>query len=78
LAENKGKNILPVMLERETNNGIDVKISNLSRFYAFKHRNIFDPWSEDLFQKLVNNILYHVRDKAPQASNYKNLELKYK
>jgi|LakMenEpi03Aug12_release.lakeMendotaPanAssembly.Ray.scaffolds.fasta_scaffold3766298_1 hypothetical protein len=44
------------MLEKEVFNGIDYKISNLTTFHAFQHPNVFNPWSEVLFQKLLNDI----------------------
>ena len=49
--------MLPIMLEREATNGIELTIANMTTFYAFKTPNVFDPWSDALYQKLVNNIL---------------------
>ena len=48
--------MLPVMLEREATNGIELTISKLNKFYAFKEKDVFNPWSEDLFQKLLRFI----------------------
>jgi hypothetical protein len=71
LAENKGEKFLSVMLEKEVFNGIDYKISNLTTFYAFKPPNVFNPWYEVLFQKLLNHIL----NQTLLASNFNNLNL---
>ena len=57
LANKLGKKILPVMLKREAKNGIELKLARLNTFYAFKFPNVFDPWSEDLYQRLEENIL---------------------
>jgi hypothetical protein len=57
LADNLKKKILPVMLQREAKNGIELYIATLNTFYAFKKPNVFDPWSEDLYQRLEENIL---------------------
>ena len=57
LADSLKKKILPVMLQREAKNGIELIIAELNTFYAFKTPDaVFDPWSEDLYQKLVQNI----------------------
>ena len=57
LAKKIKKTILPVMLQREATNGIELSISSLNTFYAFKPPNLFEPWSEDLYKKLLSNIL---------------------
>ena len=57
LAKKKEKLMLPIMLVREATNGIDLTIAKLTNFYAFKPPDVFEPWSEDLYQKLINNIL---------------------
>jgi hypothetical protein len=57
LADNLNIKILPVMLQREAKNGIELYIATLNTFYAFKKPNVFDPWSEDLYQRLEENIL---------------------
>jgi hypothetical protein len=49
--------ILPLMLQREAKNGIELIIAPLNTFYAFKEPNVFEPWAEDLYQRLENNIL---------------------
>jgi hypothetical protein len=41
----------------------------------YEPSNVFDPWSEDQFQQLINNILDLAQDKASQVSNCKNLAL---
>ena len=41
---------------KQTSGGIDYKISDLVTFYAFKPPDVFDPWSESRFQKLLENI----------------------
>ena len=56
-ANNLRKKILPVMLEREATNGIELSIASLHRLHAYRPPNVFDPWSEDLYQNLLNNIL---------------------
>ena len=48
--------MLPVMLKREASNGLELTIAKLNTFYAFKPPNVFNPWCEDLFLKLLNNI----------------------
>ena len=65
LAERIGKQMLPIMLQREATNGIDLTIADLTTFYAFRPPNVFDPWSEALYQKLVNNILDLTKDVKP-------------
>jgi hypothetical protein len=57
LADNLNIKILPVMLQRHAKNGIELKLARLNTFYAFKLPNVFDPWSEDLYQRLEENIL---------------------
>ena len=56
LAKKLKKVMLPVMLEREANNGIELTLSKLNMFYAFKYPDVFNPWSEDLYEKLLNNL----------------------
>jgi hypothetical protein len=56
LADNLKIKILPVMLHREAKNGVELDIAVLNTFYAFKPPNVFEPWSEDLYQKLLKNI----------------------
>ena len=73
--ENK-KIILPIMLVRKASNGVDVKIARLTTFYAFKPPETFDPWSEDLFKKLLNNILYLTQDAVALARNFNDLNIK--
>ena len=57
LASSMRKKILPIMLVRSASNGIDYAIATLTMFYAFKPPDVFDPWSENLFKKLLNCIL---------------------
>jgi hypothetical protein len=45
------------MLQRYAKNGLELKIAKLNTFYAFKKPNVFEPWSEDLYQRLEKNIL---------------------
>jgi hypothetical protein len=45
------------MLQREAKKGIELIIGTLNTFYAFKTPDIFEPWSEDLYQRLRKNIL---------------------
>jgi hypothetical protein len=45
------------MLQRDAKNGLELKIAKLNTFYAFKEPNVFEPWAEDLYQRLENNIL---------------------
>jgi hypothetical protein len=62
LANNLGKKILPVMLKREAKNGVELRIAKLNKFYAFKPPNVFEPWSEDLYQRLEENIFDFTRE----------------
>ena len=61
-AKKKEKLILPIMLQREASNGIDLTIAKLTTFYAFKPPNVFDPWSEDLYQNLINTLEDFTKD----------------
>ena len=65
LAKSLKKSILPVMLVREATNGIELTIAKLKTFYAFKAPNVFDPWSQDLYIKLLNSILDLTKDVKP-------------
>ena len=56
LAKERNKIILPIMLERSGSNGIELTIAKLNKFYAFKEDETFDPWNEDLYQKLLVTI----------------------
>ncbi len=56
LADNLKKKILPVMLQREAKNGVELNIAKLITFYACKPPYVFDPWSEDLYQRLMQII----------------------
>ena len=76
LAKENKKIILPIMLVRKASNGVDVKIARLTTFYAFKPPETFDPWSEDLFKKLLNNILDLTQDAVQLASNFNDLNIK--
>ena len=53
--ENK-KKILPIMLERETSNGVGFLVANILKFYAFKEPDTFEPWSNQHFEKLTQTI----------------------
>ena len=44
------------MLQREATNGIELTTALLNTFYAFKPPDVFEPWSEDRFQCLIQNI----------------------
>ena len=44
------------MLQREATNGIELTIAKFNAFYAFKPPDVFEPWSEHLFQCLIKNI----------------------
>ena len=44
------------MLERSGSKGIELTIAKLNKFYAFKEDETFDPWNEDLYQKLLVTI----------------------
>jgi hypothetical protein len=55
-ADNLKKKILLVMLQREAKNGVELKIAKLNTFYEFKPPNVFEPWSEDLYQRLIQII----------------------
>jgi hypothetical protein len=57
LADNLNKKILPVILERPEISSIDFIISTLNKLYAFKPPNVFDPWSEDFYQRFEDQIL---------------------
>ena len=70
------KAMLPIMLVRDASNGVDVKIATLTTFYAFKPPEVFDPWSEDLFEKLLNKILDLTKDAVALASNFSDLNMK--
>ena len=63
------------MLQREAKNGLELTIARLNTFYAFKPPDVFDPWSQDLFQKLLNNILVLKQDDVVLATNLNNLNL---
>jgi len=76
VAKKKKKAMLPIMLVRDASNGVDVKIATLTTFYAFKPPETFDPWSEDLFKKLLNNILDLTQDGVALASNLNDLNIK--
>jgi len=68
--------ILPIMLLRKASNGIDYEIAGLTLFLACKPPEVFDPWSEDLFEKLLNNILDLTQDAVALASNFSDLNMK--
>ena len=68
--------MLPIMLVRKGSNGIDLQIATLTTFYAFKPPEVFEPWSEGLFQKLLNNILDLTQDGEGSASNFNDLNIK--
>ena len=50
LLDKKNKQILPVMIEdieeMEDSNGMLLKVTPLTRFYAYKKPNTFNPWNE--------------------------------
>ena len=48
LAKKNRKKMLPVMLSRNVTNGIDLQISTLTTFYAFKSPNVFYPWTNSV------------------------------
>ena len=75
LAKKLKKKMLPVMLQREAKNGLKLTIARLNTFYMFKPPDVFDPWSQDLFQKLLNNILVLKQDDVVLATNLNNLNL---
>ena len=56
LAKKLNKTMLPIMLERSASNGIELTLSTLNEFYAFKEGEKFNPWNEDLYQKLLVTI----------------------
>ena len=58
------------MLEREGSKQVQFQIFTMTTFYAFKPPNDFDPWSEELYQLLLNNILDLVED-----TKFKDLNL---
>ncbi len=58
-AQSKKIKILPIMLERideNCSNGVELKISVILKFYAFKKPETFDPWSIDRFNRLSETI----------------------
>ena len=57
LAKTLKKKMIPIMLEKEATNGFELTIVKLKRIDAFKPPNVFDPWSEDLYSKLLDRIL---------------------
>jgi hypothetical protein len=63
LAKKLKKIIFPIMLERSGSNGIELTISKLNTFYAFKEDETFDPWNEDLYQKLLETIINITEEK---------------
>ena len=69
LAKINKKKMLPIMLVRKASNGIDLQIATLTLFLACKPPEVFDPWSGDLFEKLLNNILDLTKDGVASASN---------
>ena len=64
------------MLVRKASNGIDYEIAGLTLFLACKPPEVFDPWSEDLFEKLLNNILDLTQDAVALARNFSDLNMK--
>ena len=57
LAKKLKKKMIPIMLTQEATNGFELTIVKLKRLDAFKPPNVFDPWSEDLYLKLLDRIL---------------------
>ncbi len=76
LAKKKEKIMLLIMLARDASNGIDLTIAKLTTFYAFKAPNVFEPWSEGLYQNLLSNILDITQD-VETIKKFKNLNLQY-
>ena len=63
LAHDLRKRILPIMLERDVCNGVDLLVSNVNRFEAFKKDDKLEPWSQSNFEKLnklINQVLTNV------------------
>ena len=76
LAKKLKKKMLAIMLEKEATNGFELTIVKLKRFDAFKPPNVFSPWSEDLYSKLLDNILDLTQEIVPPvAKNLSNLAI---
>ena len=56
LAHKTDKVILPIMIDRKPTNAVELLVADLLRFNAYKDGDKFDPWSQNLFEKLLNTI----------------------
>jgi hypothetical protein len=72
LADNLNKTILPVILERPEISSIDFIISTLNKLYAFKPPNVFDPWSDDFYQRFEDQIFYLISNNDPVCYLFSN------
>jgi hypothetical protein len=72
LADKKNKKILPIMLDNYFNveqEGIQLMISGINSFYAFKQPDTFSPWSNNHFEKLKGTIFQLLSEICPTCSN---------
>jgi hypothetical protein len=71
-ARNKKKKILPIMLDdyfKVEQEGIQLMISRINSFYAFKQPGTFSPWNNNHFEKLKETIFQLLSEICPTCSN---------
>ena len=71
-ANNKNKKILPIMLDdyfKVEQEGIQLMISRINSFYAFKQPDTFSPWNNNHFEKLKGTIFQLLSEICPICSN---------
>jgi hypothetical protein len=71
-AYNKDKKILPIMLDdyfKVEQEGIQLMISRINSFYAFKQPDTFSPWNNNHFEKLKGTIFQLLSEICPICSN---------
>jgi hypothetical protein len=71
-AYNKDKKILPIMLDdyfKVEQEGIQLMISRINNFYAFKQPDTFCPWNNNHFEKLKGTIFQLLSEICPTCSN---------
>ena len=68
LAHESGKIILPVMLVRSATNGVELLVSDLLRFNAYRDNEKFDPWSQTHFKSLTETILQILSETCKKCS----------
>ena len=61
----KEKKIFPIFLERvDKNNGVFLSINTLLRFNAYEEPDVFAPWSESLYERLINQLSEVVKNES--------------